>query len=64
MKSNVIFSTGTDEYETPQHIFDSLDAEFQFDLDPCATDKNHKCDHYLTKEDDGLYVNWGASGPL
>lgn len=60
MNHELMFSHKSDEWETPQHIFDALDAEFNFNLDPCATDKNHKCVTYFTKEEDGLKQNWGG----
>lgn len=60
MNTKVIFSSQTDEWATPQWLFDELDAEFHFDLDPCATDENHKCAEYFTKETDGLQKNWGG----
>lgn len=56
----VLFSSNSDEWSTPQNLFDSLDAEFGFDLDPCATDENHKCKRYFTKEQDGILQNWGG----
>ena len=34
---NALFSTGNNEWETPQELFDALDKEFHFTLDPCAT---------------------------
>lgn len=33
----------TDEYETPQPVFDKLNEEFGFDLDLTANAKNYKC---------------------
>ena len=58
--NRVHFSSNTEEWETPQGLFDELNEEFHFNLDPCSTDKNHKCDKYYTKEDDGLSKNWGG----
>ena len=55
-----LFSSRTDEWATPMETFAALDAEFHFDLDPCATDSNHKCADYYTKEDDGLTMDWGG----
>lgn len=55
-----LFSSATDEWETPQALFDKLDSEFHFDLDPAADDKNHKCARYFTKREDGLLQNWGG----
>ena len=48
----------TEEWETPQWLFNKLDAEFHFTLDPCATDLNCKCEKHYTKEDDGLSKDW------
>jgi site-specific DNA-methyltransferase (adenine-specific) len=56
----VMWSSKTEEWETPQNIFDALDREFHFTLDPCATHENHKCDNYFTKEDDGLAQPWAG----
>ena len=53
-------SARSDEWTTPQDIFDQLDAEFSFTLDPCATDENHKCAKYFTKDQNGLERSWGG----
>lgn len=50
----------SDEYETPIEIFSELDDEFHFNLDPCATDENHKCKRYFTEADNGLLKDWGG----
>lgn len=55
---NVHFSSETDEWATPQDVFDALNAEFHFTLDPCATPKNAKCGRFYTKKDDGLSKDW------
>lgn len=54
----VMWSSKTEEWSTPQHIFDQLDEQFHFTLDVCATPENAKCDKYFTKEDDGLQQSW------
>lgn len=51
----------SDEWATPWGLFEELDSEFNFSVDVCATDDNHKCKKYYTKETDGLIQNWGAS---
>ena len=56
--NEVHFSSKSDEWETPQDLFDELDEYFQFDLDVCATPDNAKCSRFYTKEDDGLSKNW------
>lgn len=53
-----MFSSKTCEWETPQHVFDVLNEEFNFTLDVCANEQNHKCDRYFTEEDDGLSQKW------
>lgn len=55
-----MFSSNSDEYATPQELFDELNSEFKFDLDPCATDENHKCNKYYTMHQDGLTQKWGG----
>ena len=58
--TEVMFSSKSDEWATPQAIFDELDKEFYFNLDPCSTDENHKTPRYYTAKDDGLVKNWGG----
>lgn len=53
-----LFSSATGEWSTPQDVYDALDTEFGFTLDPCATPENAKCERYFTKEDDGLAQEW------
>ena len=50
----------SENWETPQELFDHLNRIFCFNLDACADEKNHKCDHYFTKAEDGLSKNWGG----
>lgn len=57
---NVVYQSNTDEWETPQDLFDRLDAEFHFTLDPCSTDQNAKCEKHYTKADDGLKQDWSG----
>ena len=54
----VHFSSKTDDWSTPQALFDLLNDEFNFTLDVCASEQNHKCKKYYTEEDDGLKKNW------
>ena len=55
---DVMYSSASVEWETPQEFFDKLDAEFHFTLDPCCTDANAKCAKHYTKEQDGLAQDW------
>ena len=54
MDTELMFSSKTDLWATPQDFFNKLNNEFWFTLDPCSTEDNHKCDKYYTKEQDGL----------
>lgn len=56
----VHFMSQTDDWATPQWLFDALSKEFRFTLDPCASEKNAKCRRYFTKKDDGLAQDWGT----
>lgn len=47
-----------DEWMTPLWLFDILNKNFKFDLDPAATDENTLCDQWYTKEEDGLTRPW------
>ena len=58
MISNVLFSSKSDEWSTPQTLFDTLNEEFHFTLDPCATDENAKCKMYYTISENGLEKTW------
>lgn len=61
MNKEVMFSSKSDEYATPQGLYDLLNKEFCFDLDPCSTDENCKCAVHYTKADNGLEKNWGGA---
>lgn len=54
----VMYSSASDNWETPQDFFDALNAEFHFTLDAAASDENAKCARYFTKEQDGLAQDW------
>ena len=51
MVNNKIFSSKTNQWETPQKLFDELNAEFHFTLDPCADESNFKCKKYFKIKD-------------
>ncbi|SUL95996.1 phage N-6-adenine-methyltransferase [Staphylococcus caprae] len=55
---SVHFSSKSNEWYTPQYLFDELNEKYQFTLDPCASHENAKCDKYFTIEDDGLTKDW------
>ena len=60
MNTELMFSSKTDDWETPQDFFEILNKEFNFTTDVCASDKNKKCGYYFTKEVDGLRMAWAG----
>lgn len=40
MNTEVMFSSKTDLWATPQSFFDQMDREFNFNLDTCAIPEN------------------------
>ena len=52
------FSTGKQDWETPDEIFMPLDKEFNFTIDVCANYDNAKCSHYYTEESNALTQKW------
>ena len=56
--NKALFSSKKHDWETPQDLYEELDKEFNFNLDPCSSDSNHKCDKYFTIEDNGLEQDW------
>lgn len=58
---NVHFSHKSDEWETPQELFDNLNIEFGgFNMDVAANSTNAKCSFFCFKDErfDGLKQNW------
>lgn len=56
--TSVHFSTGKDNWATPQDFFDKLDEEFKFTLDAAADETNYKCSFYYDEKDDALKQHW------
>ena len=57
----VMFSRASDEWSTPQALFDALDAEFGFAVDAAATRDNTKCAGYFGTgglAEDALTADW------
>lgn len=59
MINQSIYSSKKMDWGTPQSLFDQLNAEFHFTLDPCASDENKKCEKYFTESENGLLQDWG-----
>lgn len=60
MNTQVMFSSKTDMWETPQDLFDELNDIHHFTVDVCATAENAKCDTFYTIQDNGLLQEWSG----
>lgn len=60
--NKALFTSTRDDWETPLEFFASLNEEFNFTLDVCATPTTAKCTSFFTPEDDGLSKPWIAPG--
>lgn len=66
MNTDLMFSTGKDDWATPPEIFDPLHAEFHFYRDAAATYQNRKVpyfygpDHAVPWCRDGLECSWSG----
>lgn len=56
--NNVHFSSVSNEWETPEHLFNNLNKEFCFKLDAASTKENALCSNFFTKEDNSLNRDW------
>lgn len=58
MMNEGMYSSNTDNWGTPQWLFDELNKEWHFDVDVCASSENAKCPRYFSKEENGLNQDW------
>lgn len=58
MNTDLMFSSATDQWATPQSFFDDWAKLFPFTLDVCADASNAKCERYFDREADGLRQDW------
>lgn len=55
---SLMFSSKRQDWATPEDIFNELNKEFNFTLDPCCSELTKKCEKYYTIETDGLSKSW------
>ena len=60
VNKDLMFSSKSNEWDTPQDFYDKLNKEFEFNLDPCSTHDNAKCEKHFTQKEDGLLQDWGG----
>lgn len=58
MNTDLMFSSNSNEWSTPQEFFNKLNNEFNFNLDPACTYENAKCENYFTIKENGLIQSW------
>jgi phage N-6-adenine-methyltransferase len=58
MNTKVMFSSASDEWETPQDLFNELNAKYHLTLDVAASRTNAKCNQYFSAQQDGLKQKW------
>ena len=59
MNTKLMFSSKNEKFSTPQYIFNTLNREFNFTLDPCCEFYTRKVmDNYYTAETNGLDKSW------
>lgn len=51
-------SSKTDNWATPQDLFDQIAESFDFDIDLAASAENAKCDKYFDESADSLSQEW------
>jgi len=61
--SKTLYSRDSDEYQTPQYLYDFLNDIFNFTLDPCASQQIERQKRINTKvkytiDDNGLFKSW------
>lgn len=57
---SVHFSSESNEWATPQWLFDALNKEFGFTVDVCSTHENAKCAKHYTRNENGLMKSWAG----
>lgn len=58
MNNDLMFSSKSDEWSTPQDLFDKLNEEFKFTFDVAATAENSKCGNSFSS--DSLNIDWNC----
>lgn len=60
MNTEVMFSSKSDMWATPQDFYDKLDQEFNFTCDVCSIPEDAKHKNFYSPEKDGLAQEWSG----
>lgn len=60
MINRALFSSKSNDWETPQELFDRLNRVFHFTLDPASSHDNAKCPTHFTVVENGLEQSWSG----
>lgn len=55
-----LLTSKSNEWETPQDLFDKLNQQYHFNLDVASTHQNAKCERHFTEAENGLKKDWGG----
>ena len=58
MNTALMFSSKSNEWSTPNDLFDKLNNEFDFQIDLAATAQNTKCTSFYSWMTDSLNIEW------
>ena len=58
MNKELMFSSKEEKWQTPDDVFNKLNGEFNFTLDPCCQHDSAKCGKYYTPVENGLLQSW------
>jgi len=58
MLGKALFTSDSQEWETPQKLFYELNEEFRFSFDLAANNGNKKCTRFFTIHDNALEQTW------
>lgn len=58
MNKDLMFSSKEEKWQTPDDVFNKLNKEFNFTLDPCCQHDSAKCKKHYTPTENGLLQSW------
>lgn len=58
MNKELMFSSKDMTWETPHELFNEINKEFNFTLDPCCVPTTAKCEKFYTPIENGLIQDW------